>query len=62
MPDPLRGNLFTDLPSALPEELSDVLASTTNVRIERIVSTGHSSREGFWCDEVENKWAVVLKS
>jgi cupin 2 domain-containing protein len=31
------------------------------VRIERIVSTRHASPDGFWYDQQEIKWVVVLK-
>jgi cupin 2 domain-containing protein len=31
------------------------------VRIERIVSVGHASPEGFWYDQNEDEWVVVLK-
>ena len=61
MPDPLRDNLFVGLPSTVSEELTDVLASTNSVRIERIVSTGHSSPKEFWYDQDEHEWVVVLK-
>ena len=61
MPDRLCDNLFTDLPSAIPDELTDVLASSNSIRIERVVSTSHSSPEGFWYDQDENEWVVVLK-
>ena len=54
-------NLFADLPTALPEELVEVLAENNNVRIERIVSTGHASPEGFWYDQDQHEWVVVLK-
>ena len=54
-------NLFTDLPAGLSEELVDILAETQDVRIERIVSTGHASPEGFWYDQDEAEWVVVLK-
>ncbi len=54
-------NLFTDLPTTLPEELVEVLAENQHVRIERIVSTGHASPEGFWYDRAEAEWVVVLK-
>jgi cupin 2 domain-containing protein len=54
-------NLFADLPAALPEELVEVLAEDQHVRIERIVSTGHASPEGFWYDQDETEWVVVLK-
>ena len=54
-------NIFADLPTDLPEELVEVLAENKHVRIERIVSTGHASPDGFWYDQDENEWVVVLK-
>ena len=54
-------NLFADLPTQLPNELIDVLAQTGQVRIERIVSTGHSSPPDFWYDQTENEWVIVLQ-
>lgn len=57
----MTGNLFADLPSALPDELVQTLAAAPGVRIERIVSHGHASPEGFWYDQDEAEWVVVLK-
>lgn len=54
-------NLFSDLPPDLPEEMIDVIAKSSHVRIERIVSTGHSSPDGFWYDQSEHEWVVVLR-
>jgi cupin 2 domain-containing protein len=45
----------------LPAELVVRLAGSKHVRIERIVSTGHPSPEGFWYDQQEAEWVVVLK-
>ena len=53
-------NLLADLPTALPQELVDVLHSTDDVRIERVVSTGHSSPAGFWYDQPEDEWVLLL--
>ncbi len=58
---PLPENLLADLPSEIPEELVDILVQSTNVRVERIVSTGHCSPEDFWYDQDEHEWVVVLK-
>jgi cupin 2 domain-containing protein len=58
MPTP---NLFSALPATLPEELVETLAEGKHVRIERIVSTGQASPEGFWYDQEESEWVVVLK-
>jgi cupin 2 domain-containing protein len=54
-------NLFTDLPSALPEELFTHLLQTPGIRIERIVSQGHKSADGFWYDQPTGEWVIVLK-
>ncbi len=54
-------NLFANLPAAIPEELIEVLAENQHVRIERIVSAGHISPEGFWYDQAEHEWVVVLQ-
>ena len=56
-------NLFADLPAdlKLPEELVEVLSESKHVRIERIVSTGQVSPDGFWYDQNEHEWVVVLK-
>ena len=53
-------NLFADLPARLPDELVTTLLEATNVRIERIVSHGHASPEGFWYDQDQHEWVVVL--
>ncbi len=54
-------NLFADLPEDLSEELVEVLAANADVRIERIVSTGQASPEGFWYDQSQAEWVVLLK-
>jgi cupin 2 domain-containing protein len=56
-----KTNLFSVPPATLPEELVETLAEGKHVRIERIVSTGHASPEGFWYDQEEIEWVVVLK-
>lgn len=54
-------NFYKDIPAGLPDELFETLASGTGVRIERIVSRGHSSPPGFWYDQDEAEWVMVLK-
>lgn len=57
----MTSNLFTDLPSSLPGELFTTLLDADNLRIERIVSHGHASPEGFWYDQDQHEWVVVLQ-
>jgi len=53
-------NLFRDIPSDLKEERVEPLVAGDGVRIERIVSRGHASPEGFWYDQEENEWVMLL--
>jgi cupin 2 domain-containing protein len=54
-------NLFAGLPRRLPDELFTTLLDAASVRIERIVSHGHASPEGFWYDQDQHEWVMVLK-
>jgi cupin 2 domain-containing protein len=53
-------NLFDNLPTALPEEVSEILAEAGNVRIERIVSNGQATPEGEWYDQGWDEWVLLL--
>jgi cupin 2 domain-containing protein len=55
------GSLLECVPDELPEELFDTICSTDNVTIERIVSRGHASPEGFWYDQEKNEFVLVIK-
>ncbi len=57
----LGGNILRDIPEALPNEISHTLLATDSIRIERIVSRGHASPEGFWYDQQEGEWVIVLQ-
>ncbi|TDN69525.1 cupin domain-containing protein [Paraburkholderia sp. BL10I2N1] len=59
-PKPDFGNLFgVDGPQS-PDERFDTLAVGKGVRVERIVSTGQASPEGFWYDNPHEEWVVLL--
>lgn len=57
----MTNNLFTDLPEELSDELLTTLLEVASARIERIVSHGHVSPEGFWYDQDEHEWVIILK-
>ena len=57
----LLNNLFADIPKDLSDELFETLLQTSSFRIERIVSRGHCSPEGFWYDQDDNEWVILLK-
>lgn len=58
---PTPANLFAQMPHPLPDELITTLLQAGDVRIERIVSRGHASPEGFWFDQAQHEWVIVLK-
>ncbi len=56
------GHLLSPLPpNHAPEEEMLDLACMAGARVERIVSRGHVSPPGFWYDQEEDEWVVVLK-
>jgi cupin 2 domain-containing protein len=54
------GNLYADIPDLLAEESFRDILNRGNVRIERIVSQGHCSPEGFWYDQNWDEWVLVF--
>lgn len=54
-------NLFELLPQKLTDEVFETLLQTPQLRIERIVSLGHTSPTEGWYDQAENEWVIVLK-
>jgi cupin 2 domain-containing protein len=55
------GNLLAEIPSSLFEELIQPILTRPGLRIERIVSQGHASPEGFWYDQDQHKFVVLLQ-
>ena len=55
-------NIFAGFPrsTATDEQFSELL-KRPGLRIERIVSTGQNSPAGFWYDQPEGEWVVVLQ-
>lgn len=54
------GNLFADVPARIAREEVTTLVSAPAMRIERIVSRGQSSAAGFWYDQPQAEWVIVL--
>ena len=54
-------SIYKNIPNNLPDEFVDILAEGKNFRLERIVSKGHTSPKGFWYDQVENEFVLLLK-
>jgi cupin 2 domain-containing protein len=53
-------SLLASLPDATVAEITEALVTARGVRLERIVSHGQASPAGFWYDQDEAEWVVVL--
>jgi cupin 2 domain-containing protein len=54
-------NIFKDIPENLSSEVFEDLKKSKNIKIERIISKGHSSPEVGWYEQAQNEWVIVLK-
>ena len=53
-------NLLNPLPDAKVGECVEELLTHPGLRIERIVSLGQASPPGFWYDQAESEWILLL--
>ena len=53
-------NLLRDIPDAHAGEITEAIVGAPGVRIKRIVSLGQASPPGFWYDQDEAEWVVLL--
>ena len=56
----MTGNVFANVAHRLPAEQIVELLSARNVRIERIVSTGHATAPDEWYDQDRAEWVLLL--
>lgn len=54
-------NIFEAIPQHLADERFDLLLERGQVRIERIISCGHTSPASGWYDQEQNEWVVLLR-
>ena len=60
----MTGNIFTDIPvdsAKSGAEIFQSLASGLHARVERIISRGHSTEPGYWYDQTEAEWVMLLQ-
>lgn len=53
-------NLLRDLPPAGADEHFETLLRRPGLRLERIVSDGQASPPGFWYQQEEDEWILLL--
>jgi len=56
-----KRNLFTGVGKELHREHMEVLAREGRTRIERVVSHGEASPPGYWYDQDESEWVLMVR-
>jgi cupin 2 domain-containing protein len=56
-----KQNILENIPSSIPAEIFETLLQTPHFRIERIISKGQKSDGGFWYDQAQAEWVLVVK-
>ena len=59
--DDICTNLFHQPDQRLEMELTEKVLKSGAVRIERIISQGHTSPDDFWYDLNEHEWVSLLE-
>ncbi|MDA3868832.1 MAG: cupin domain-containing protein [Gammaproteobacteria bacterium] len=54
-------NIFDAIPKNLETESFQRLVKSDTVKIERIISRGHSSPDSGWYDQNENEWVMLVQ-
>jgi cupin 2 domain-containing protein len=54
-------NFFAGVSKSSAEEQFIALFENSSLRIERIVSHSHASPEGFWYEQAEDEWVMILR-
>lgn len=54
-------NVLSHIPVDMKTEVFDTLLFAQGVRIERILSKGHTSPEFGWYDQASNEWVLVIQ-
>ncbi len=57
----MKNNIFELIPNDLTDEIFQTIIEKDNIKIERIVSMGHTSPESGWYDQDQNEWVIILK-
>lgn len=54
-------NIFENISPNNSEESIEILYKNMNSRIERIISSGQTTPENIWYDQIEEEWIVLLQ-
>jgi len=53
-------NILDSIPKDLSNEVFEDLVTSDKVKIERIISKGHTSPDVGWYDQEQSEWVIVI--
>ena len=56
-----KSNIFNNTPKDLTDEFFENIILSNNIKIEKIVSKGHTSPKFGWYEQDKNEWVIILK-
>ncbi len=56
-----KANIFTSITENLEKELFEEILTNAKLKIERIVSYGHTSPEAGWYNQESDEWVILLE-
>ena len=56
-----KNNILQSIPSAFTEEVFENIVEKGNLKIERILSKGHTSPADGWYDQEQDEWVIVIQ-
>ncbi|RLA76274.1 MAG: cupin [Epsilonproteobacteria bacterium] len=56
-----KTNIFENIPTKLKEEIFEDIISKKEIKIQRIISKGHTTQKGEWYDQDRDEWVILLK-
>lgn len=56
----MRNNIFENILTNADNERIEVIANNENIVIERIISYGNITPDGYWYNQDKNEWVLLL--
>ena len=56
-----KTNIFKNIPNKLQDELFENIISNDQLKIERIVSQGHTTQDSLWYNQDKDEWVILLQ-
>ena len=57
----MLNNIFSKIPTDLKDEVFEEIIKSNSIKIERIISKGHSTPKSQWYNQDRDEWVILLK-